>query len=86
MTSLGGARCVNSAELYARTVAEQGQPANRPQVQQARTAALRICAGCPALDRCRAWLDRLPINRRPRGVVAGAVVRADGRIVAIDPT
>ena len=85
MSRLPGARCVGSAELYAQTVAERGRPANRAEVQQARAAALRVCSDCPALHRCRAWLDSLPIGRRPRGVVAGAIVGANGRITGAAP-
>jgi hypothetical protein len=33
--------------------------------------AVTICNTCAALDSCRAWVDGLPHNRRPSGVVAG---------------
>lgn len=36
--------------------------------------ALRICRSCPALQRCRDWLDSLPASQRPPGVVAGQVI------------
>ncbi len=42
------------------------------------TAAQSICAGCPALDDCAAWLDTFP-KRPPRGVVAGRRPRIAGR-------
>lgn len=35
--------------------------------------AVRNCNSCPALIQCRNWLDSLPENRRPIGVVAGQV-------------
>lgn len=35
--------------------------------------AVRLCNACPALDRCRAWLDSLPASDRPPGVVAGRI-------------
>ncbi|OCB14151.1 hypothetical protein A5717_11615 [Mycolicibacterium porcinum] len=34
-------------------------------------AAQQICARCPALQECEAWLDSIPKARRPSGVVAG---------------
>src|ERR1700740_1975493 len=35
--------------------------------------AIRICARCPALAPCAAWVDSLPLNERPFGVTAGRV-------------
>jgi hypothetical protein len=35
--------------------------------------ALSLCEHCPALARCREWLDSLPPRRRPLGVIAGTV-------------
>lgn len=35
--------------------------------------ALRLCHSCPALDRCRGWLDSLAADAQPPGVVAGRV-------------
>jgi hypothetical protein len=34
-------------------------------------AATRTCELCPALDRCRQWVNGLPPRNRPTGVVAG---------------
>ncbi|MGV0781468.1 WhiB family transcriptional regulator [Mycolicibacterium sp. XJ775] len=34
-------------------------------------AAQQICAACPVLQECEAWLDSIPKARRPSGVVAG---------------
>ncbi|AZG44822.1 WhiB family transcriptional regulator [Gordonia insulae] len=33
--------------------------------------ALELCAGCPALQLCTAWVDALTPAQRPAGVVAG---------------
>lgn len=38
-----------------------------PRAQQ----ALQLCARCPALQPCTAWLETLPPRLRPAGVVAG---------------
>lgn len=35
--------------------------------------ALDLCNRCPELTPCRAWLERLPLDVRPHGVVAGQV-------------
>jgi hypothetical protein len=44
--------------------------------QDARKAppALRICAQCVELSKCRSWVNALPKDRRPDGVVGGQVV------------
>ena len=42
--------------------------------------ALRACSRCPALELCRAWVEALPAERRPRGVVGGLVVSRSGRV------
>lgn len=34
-------------------------------------AAVDCCASCILLDECGDWLDTLPKNRRPIGIVAG---------------
>jgi hypothetical protein len=36
--------------------------------------AKAICRSCPALERCRDWIDRTPPSLRPSGVVAGRLV------------
>lgn len=78
---LPGARCIGKADLFEATIAEY-RAGNRPtpDLTAARTAALRLCTACPALDPCRAWTDRLQPTQRPRGVIAGRVVRANGRV------
>lgn len=39
--------------------------------QYAVRAAIRVCAECPALHDCSAWVADLPAAERPRGVTAG---------------
>lgn len=40
-----------------------------------RTAAAKaLCATCPALAACRAWLESTPTQQRPVGVVAGRLI------------
>jgi hypothetical protein len=75
---LPGARCRGRADLFEATVGVRpvdGRP-TRAELENARTAALCLCATCPALDACRAWLDGLGPARRPRGVIAGQVVKS----------
>ncbi len=55
-------------ELFDRTVA-RGRG-----VIAARRDAIEICAGCPVLARCAAWVATLEPSERPRGVVAGQVI------------
>jgi WhiB family redox-sensing transcriptional regulator len=38
-------------------------------------SALQLCAHCPALTACKAWVQGLPVWQRPTGVVAGQVVQ-----------
>lgn len=71
---LPGASCRGHAQLFDRTILRRG---HQKDARQARTAALSICHDCPALDHCRAWLDRLPPDERPIGVVAGQLVSED---------
>lgn len=40
-------------------------------------AGIETCLGCTQLQRCGDWLDRLPADQRPRGVVAARLVDPD---------
>lgn len=82
---LSGARCRGRHELFDSTIAGQQSrpadeftPSSRNELDNACNAALRLCAMCPALDPCRAWLDRQRPTRRPRGVIAGQLITASG--------
>ena len=79
--ALPGAACKARIDLYERTVGEHQMTSRltKTEVDDARREALRLCNNrCPALERCRAWLDALPPSRRPAGVVAGVVITANG--------
>lgn len=79
LPDLPGARCANHVELFERSIARHrdatGNLAPKTELDAARSAALRICESCPALARCEAWLASVRPYRRPRGVVAGQVVK-----------
>lgn len=66
---LPGAACRDHRELFDRTAA-RGRD-----ITAARTQALQICAGCPALAACQRWISSLDEHERPRGIVAGQLVR-----------
>lgn len=67
---LPGARCRGHAELFDRTNGKSQATDTR----EARAAALALCQACPALHACREWVDNLPPDERPAGVVAGQIV------------
>ena len=69
--SLPGAACVGRWSLF--DPPARGEPPAT--TRQRHTQALAICAACPALDRCKDWVDQLPPNQRPPGVVAGTTIR-----------
>ena len=68
---LHGAACRGKTELYDRTVTMTAGPVN---MRRARAEALAVCQSCPALTDCRHWLEALPEDQRPRGVVAGTII------------
>jgi hypothetical protein len=41
------------------------------QLERRHRIALSTCAVCPALTDCRMWLESLPVQDRPDGIVAG---------------
>jgi hypothetical protein len=67
------AACRGQWELFDITTPDN--PGRMPAaVAQARRIALEVCAGCPELSPCGWWLDGLPANLRPLGVVAGRII------------
>lgn len=73
---LPGAKCREYVDLFDRT----GQRGDG--MYAARREALAVCGSCVALARCRAWIDSLPESERPRGIVAGQLVRCTDVTVA----
>lgn len=41
--------------------------------------AKAVCSTCPALSACRSWLESLPAQQRPVGVVAGRLITKEPR-------
>ena len=72
---LAGARCRNRHELFDQAI--EGSSAIF-----ARRAARQVCASCPALEACGAWVEALPQYQRPRGIVAGRLIDVTGRFPA----
>ncbi len=69
---LPGAACVEHREIFdACTDRQAGRAYDGVYAQ-----AIRVCAGCPALEDCRRWITGLPMNQRPHGVTAGLVRRS----------
>lgn len=65
------AACIPHPALFSEGPDDEPRAELRARVKAART----VCAGCPELGPCRAWLDSLPEGRRPTGsVVAGHLV------------
>lgn len=69
--TLVGARCRGRGHLF--DLAAQGEDPET--VAQRHNQAIGLCNHCPALDRCREWIDGLPRGKRPEGVVAGRISR-----------
>src|SRR4051812_23298034 len=70
---LPGARCRGHSELF------DERPADPDEIRLTERA-LAACASCPALRPCEEWLRKLEPRERPRGVVAGRIVRSKGVI------
>ncbi len=68
---LRGAACVGHSHLF--DAAEDDE--TRASAQHRFAAALELCRTCGCLAACRAWLESLPVKRRPAGVVAAPTVR-----------
>lgn len=72
LPSLPGARCRGRGELFDATISGvRGAP--HEDLEYARNAALRLCHQCPALLACTRWLESLPTDQRPLGVIAGRI-------------
>jgi WhiB family redox-sensing transcriptional regulator len=65
--NLPGAACVEHRDIFDACL---GKAAGRPLTY---TRAIRVCARCPALRECFAWVSSLPASERPYGVTAGIV-------------
>ncbi len=76
---LPGARCKGREELFDQTITRPGGGNHDDTVTYARRAATRLCASCPALTQCAAWVDGLPRSQRPTGVVGGKLTDPQGR-------
>ncbi|OBA65779.1 hypothetical protein A5633_03395 [Mycolicibacterium elephantis] len=72
---LEGAACLGKSDLM-----DPPDAGEDPDHQNGRLArAKRLCRTCPALNPCRSWLNTLPRNKKPTGVVAGQLIREDNR-------
>ena len=80
---LHGAECGGRHELF--DVAAGGPTHADEDVEYARQAAIRLCATCPALQRCRAWFTSLPPNQRPPGITAGLFEGKEPKMTDSDP-
>jgi hypothetical protein len=75
--ALPGARCRGREKLFDAAMRHDGGRRGG-----SRRAARRVCAGCPCLATCAAWVEALPPSRRPVGIVGGLIVDRDGRLPA----
>jgi hypothetical protein len=62
---LRGAACRGHPELF-------DVDRHDPRIEEAKA----LCADCPVLRDCRAWLASLPRSRQPSGIVAGRYIPA----------
>lgn len=67
---LPGARCRGRSRLF--DPARKGERSEN--VAQRHAQAQQLCAGCPSLEPCAAWVESLKPSKRPGGVVAGRVI------------
>jgi hypothetical protein len=80
---LPAAACLGRHDLFDRTVeASVGGPGGAAEVAAARAEALDVCAVCPALADCRAYLDGLAPRHKPLGAIAGVIHLGRGRLAA----
>lgn len=75
LAAVGAAPCLPGAKCRGRhSLFDPAAKGEDPDTVAARHAqAVELCSYCPALDKCRDWLDSLPPQQRPYGVVAGVV-------------
>lgn len=67
--ALPGARCRGRPHLF-----DEARPDEAPEVAAQRHAqALTLCADCPSLIPCVAYVENLPPSKRPLGVTAGKI-------------
>jgi hypothetical protein len=59
--------CAGHAELFDPPEPSTGHTDTHERIR----FALKLCRRCPELAACRNWLNSLPPNRRPSGIVAG---------------
>lgn len=67
--ALPGAKCRRRHRLFDEPAT--GEPAEV--VRQRHAQALHLCSVCPARQPCADWFERLPMRKRPFGVIAGRV-------------
>ncbi len=67
--NLPGAACVTERETFDACLERGAKGTIYAQ-------AIRICAQCPALGPCAAWVHSLPVRKRPLGVTAGLIHRS----------
>jgi hypothetical protein len=65
--NLPGASCTQHLDIFD---ACTGKAAGRPGTY---ARAVKVCATCPVLQRCRAWVIGLAPRERPPGVTAGLI-------------
>jgi hypothetical protein len=63
--NLPGAACVKHRDVFDACTDRRARGAYRHTID--------ICAGCPVLQRCSAWISSLPPSQRPFAVTAGRI-------------
>ena len=66
--NLHGAACADHRDLFDACFTRKAGPATYAR-------AVEICAGCPVLTQCAAWVTDLPPRQRPFGVTGGVFRR-----------
>ena len=66
---IDSAACAGRWQLF--DPGAEGEPFDT--VRYRHQAAQRVCGTCPVLSECRSWIDSLPQEERPLGVIAGRV-------------